>query len=77
MWTPTTRRQPSRSGLRYGSDLTNDEWAILAPFLPAEVRCGRKRAWPMREIVNGISYVLRGGIARRLMPDNFPPWRPV
>jgi len=77
MWTPTTRRQHSRAGLRYGSDLTHAEWAILAPFLPCEADCGRKRAWPMREIVNAICYVLRGGIAWRLMPDSFPPWRTV
>jgi transposase len=77
MWIPTTRRQHSRSGLRYGSDLTDVEWTILSPFLPAEAACGRKRGWPMREIVNAISYVLRGGIAWRLMPDSFPPWRTV
>lgn len=42
MWTPTTRAQHSRTGLRYGSDLTDAEWAILSPFLPPEARCGRK-----------------------------------
>jgi putative transposase len=68
MWTPTTRAQHSRAGLRYGSDLTDAEWAILAPFLPAKARCGRRRAYPMRELVNAMCYVLRGGIAWRLMP---------
>jgi putative transposase len=77
MWTPTTRWQHSRAGLRYGSDLTDAEWAILHPFLPAEATCGRKRSWPMREIVNAICYVLRGGIAWRLVPDSFPPWGTV
>ena len=77
MWTPTTRRQHSRAGLRYGSDLTDDEWAILAPFLPPAARCGRKREWPMREVINGICYVLRGGIGWRLLPDSFPPWQTV
>ncbi len=77
MWTPTTRRQHSHAGLRYGSDLTDREWAILHPFLPATAPCGRKRAYPMREVVNAISYVLRGGIAWRLMPRCFPPWRTV
>ena len=86
MWTPTTRAQHSRAGLRYGSDLgvsrseiawTDHEWAILAPFLPAKASCGRKRAYPMREVVNALCYVLRGGIAWRLMPDTFPPWRTV
>jgi putative transposase len=77
MWTPTTRRQHSRAGLRYGSDLTDAEWAILAPFLPGAAACGRKRTWRMREIVNAICYALRDGIAWRLMPDSFPPWRTV
>lgn len=63
MWTPTTRRQHSRVGLRYGSDLTDAEWLILCPFLPPEARIGRRRAYPMREVVNAMFYVLRGGIA--------------
>ena len=75
MWTPTTRAQHSRAGLRYGSDVTDAEWAILEPMLPAEAECGRKREWSMREIVNAIFYVLRGGIGWRLLPDSFPPGR--
>jgi transposase len=77
MWTPTTRRQHSRPGLRYASDLADAEWAIIEPLLPPAVPRGRKRAWPMREIINAIFYVLRGGIAWRLLPDSFPPWRTV
>ena len=77
MLTLATRTQQSRTGLRYGSDLTDAEWAILGPFLPPEAGCGRKRAHAMREVVNAISYVLRGGIAWRLMPDTFPPWGTV
>ena len=74
MWTPTTRVQHSRAGLRYGSDLTDAEWAILAPFLPSACARGRPRKWEMREIVNAIFYVLRGGIAWSLLPKDFPPW---
>ena len=77
MWSPTTRWQHSRAGLRYGSDVTDKKRVILEPLLPAEAECGRKRAWPMREIVNAIFYVLRGGVAWRLLPDSFPPWRTV
>ncbi len=73
MWTPTTRAQHSRAGLRYGSDVTDAEWLILSPFLPAACRCGRHRKWEMREIVNAIFYVLRGGIAWSLLPKDFPP----
>ncbi len=77
MWTPTTRRQHSRRGLRYGSDTTDAESQIIGLFLPAEHGCGRKRAWQTREIVTAIFYVLRGGIAWRLLPRCFPPWRMV
>lgn len=77
MWTSTTRRQHSRDGLRYETDLTDREWSILARHLPPPSRYGRPRAWPMREIVNAIFYVLRGGIAWRLLPRDFPPWRTV
>lgn len=77
MWTPTTRRQHSRDGLRYETDLTDGEWRVIEPHLPPSCRRGRPRAWPSREIVNAIFYVLRGGIAWRLLPSDFPPWRTV
>ena len=77
MWTPATRRRHGRAGLHYRSDLTEEERAILAPFLPALAGCGQRRAYAMRKIVNAISDVLGGGIARRLMPDSFPPWSTV
>jgi putative transposase len=73
MWTPATRRQHSRDRLRYGSDLTDAEWAILEPYLPPPARTGRPREWPMREILNGIFYVLRGGCAWRNLPKDVPP----
>ena len=73
MWNPTTRAQHSRAGLRYGSDLTDAEWAILEPFLPPPCRRGRKRRWPMRCIVEAIFYVLRAGCAWEMLPDGFPP----
>jgi len=77
MWTPTTRRQQSRDELRYETDLTDAEWALLAGYFAAPSRRGRPRAWPVREIVNAIFYVMRGGIAWRLLPSDFPPWRTV
>ena len=77
MWTPATRRQHSREGLRYASDLTDDEWRILEPLLPGALRRGRRRAWPLREIANAIFYILRAGCTWRLLPDSFPPWRTV
>ncbi len=77
MWTPTTRAQHNRSGLRYGSDVTEAEWEILSEFLPPPRPCGRHRKWEMREIINAIFYVLRGGIAWGLLPKDFPPWPTV
>ena len=73
MWTPTTRRQHSRASLRYETDLTDAEWAVIAPLMPKPTRCGRPPVWPMREILNAIFYVLRGGIAWRLIPKDLPP----
>jgi transposase len=73
MWTPTTRAQHSRAGLRYGSDLTDGEWTILEPFLPPPRPRGRKRKWTMRQIVNAIFYTLRSGCAWEMLPDSFPP----
>jgi transposase len=77
MWTPTTRRQHSRDHLRYGSDLSDEEWAIIAPFMPPAAKTGRPREWAMREIMNAIFYVLRAGCAWRMLPKDFPPMTTV
>jgi transposase len=79
MWTPATREHHSREGLRYETDLTDAEWKLIEPMMPAAGRLGRPRKWPLRVIVNAIFYVMRGGIAWRLLPSDFPPkstvWR--
>ena len=72
MWTPTTRRQHSREDLRYETDLTDAEWAVIAPLLPAPCGRGRPRTC-LRAVVNAIFYVLRGGITWRLLPTDLPP----
>jgi putative transposase len=77
MWTPATREQYRRVTARYQSDLTDEEWLVIEPLLPPAKPTGRPRAWPMREIVNAVFYVLRGGIAWRLLPSDFPPWATV
>ena len=73
MWTPATRQQHNRSGLRYETDLTDAEWALVEPFMPEPNARGRPRLWPVREILNAIFYVLRGGIPWRLLPRDLPP----
>ena len=74
MWTPTTRQQHSRPVTRYQTDLTDAEWRVIAPHLPKPCATGRPRAWPMREIINGIFYVMRAGCPWRLLPNDLPPW---
>ena len=73
MWTTTTRRQDRRDGLRDETDLTDAEWALIAPLLPEPHARGRPRRWPAREILNAIFYVLRGRIGWRLLPSDLPP----
>ena len=61
----------------YPSDLTDDQWNVLAPLLPAAKPGGRPRKVDIREVINGILYVLRNGCAWRAMPHDFPPWGTV
>jgi transposase len=77
MWTETTRAQHNRDALRFASDLTDPEWAVLERHLPPAAAIGRPPSWPMREIANAIFYVLRGGIPWRMLPDCFPPRQTV
>ena len=57
----------------YPSDLTDAQWQVIAPHLPAEVpgRRGRPRVWPLRAIVEAILYLDRAGCAWRYLPDSF------
>jgi transposase len=77
MWTRKTRTEHDRDDLRYPSDLTDAEWQILAPLFPPPARTGRHRSWPMRELINAIFFVLRGGCPWRMLPENFPPHQTV
>ena len=73
MWTPETRARHKRDHLRYGSDLSDEEWQVVAPFMPPPAKTGRRRVWPMREMLNAIFYILRGGCPWRQLPEHFPP----
>src|SRR5215471_111476 len=59
---------PVYAGSLYPCDLTDAEWALLAPLLPAPARRGRPRSWPLRLLVNALFYVLRTGCAWRYLP---------
>lgn len=61
MWTDSARRQYERLGGRYASDLTDAEFALIEPFLPAPKPGGRPRTTDLREVLNAIFYVLRTG----------------
>jgi putative transposase len=62
---------------RYFTDVTAAEWRLLAPLLPPPPPTGRPREHEWREILNAIFYVVRGGIAWRLLPHDLPPWKTV
>jgi putative transposase len=59
------------------TDLTDDEWRVLEPLIPPAKPGGRPRSVDLREIVNGVRYLLRSGGAWRLMPHDLPPWETV
>jgi transposase len=61
----------------YATDLTDREWAILEPLVPAPKPGGRPCRWDRREILNGIYYVVRSGGSWRLLPHDLPPWQTV
>lgn len=74
MWTQQHRETYRRVGGRYPSDLTDDEWELLAPLIPAAKPGGRPRQTDMRAAINAILYLLRTGCPWRYLPrDGFPP----
>ena len=73
MWTRENRGLYDRQGLRYPSDLSDPEWALIEPFIPPAKRGGRKREVDVREVLNGILYVLGTGCQWRALPKDLPP----
>src|SRR6266478_4861266 len=73
MWTAQNRRRYDRSQLRYPSDLTDDEWAHVALLIPPAKPGGNKRSVDVREVMNGIMYVLSTGCQWRAVPKDMPP----
>jgi putative transposase len=62
---------------RYPSDLTDVQGMHLEPHLPGALPGGRPRAHPTRELVDAMRYVVRGGLAWRALPHDYPPWQTV
>ena len=61
----------------YPSDLTDQQWTILAPLIPSAKPGGRPRAANMRQVINAILYMVRSGCQWRMLPKEYPPWPTV
>jgi transposase len=61
----------------YPSDVTDDEWSLVVPYLTLMREDAQQRDYPLRELFNGLRYVIRYGIAWRAMPNDLPPWSAV
>jgi len=73
VWTETTRANYERHSGRYASDLTDDEWALIAPLIPPIKATGRPRKTEMRDVADAILYIASTGCAWRMLPNDFPP----
>jgi transposase len=72
MWTAENRRRYDRNHLRYPSDLTDAEWELVEPLIPPAKRGGNKRRVDVREVMNGIMYILSTGCQWRAIPKDLP-----
>jgi transposase len=61
----------------YPTDVSDEEWAFIAPYLTLMREDAPQRAYPLREVFNGLRYVVRGGISWRMIPNDLPPWEMV
>ena len=73
MWKPEHRAAADRRGLRYPSDLTDAEWALVEPLIPPAKHGGRHREVDVREVLNAIFYVLSTGCQWKALPKDLPP----
>lgn len=73
MWTTENRPRYDRTGLRYPSDLTDAEWALLEPLIPPAKRGGRRREVVVRDVLNGVMYILSTACQWRALPKDLPP----
>ena len=73
MWTTENRPRYNRDRLRYPSDLTDAEWTQVEPMIPPAKHGGRRRTVEVRQVVNGVMYVLSTGCQWRYLPKDLPP----
>ena len=77
MWTEITRRKYERAVPRYASNLSDAEWALIEPFMPAGKPLGRPRETDLRAVLDAILYIARSGCQWRMLPKDFPPFTTV
>src|SRR6185312_8052983 len=73
MWTIENRARYDRSKLRYPSDVTDEEWSHVEPLIRPGKPGGNKRTVNVREVVNGLMYILSTGCQWRAIPKDLPP----
>jgi transposase len=73
MWTKENRARYNRDQLRYPSDVTEEEWRQVAALIPSARRGGCPRTGDIREVLNGLLYVLSSGCQWRAIPTDLPP----
>lgn len=74
MWTAANRKSYERKGLRYPSDMTDAEWALVKPLVDVPQRGqGRRRRVDLREVLNAVFYILETGCQWRALPRDLPP----
>src|SRR5438477_13185906 len=61
----------------YPSDVSDDEWAFVAPYLTLMTEDAPQRVYDLREVFNGLRYIARAGAPWRMMPNDLPPWHVV
>lgn len=80
MWTEQSRGRVAkiaRTTKCYPSDLTDEEWAQIAPLMPKPGRRGRPREADFREVINTVRYLVRSGSGWRMLPIHFSAWQTV
>jgi transposase len=73
MWTPENRLKYDRSRLRYPRDVTDEEWALVAPLIPPAKPGGNKRTIDLRAVLDGVMYILSTGCQWSALPKDLPP----
>jgi transposase len=73
MWTDENRARYDRSKLRYPSDVTDQEWSLIEPLIPPAKRGGNRRTVVVRDVVDGVMYILSTGCQWSALPKDLPP----